>query len=674
MLVDALALTDVGGVEVHGPPFGELARRIGRDVITLRRVVIDPRYAQSLRVVGVGTHRLLYFAGLDDDAARQRVFVFQHQRQARVVLVGRVELRISCLIGVVRNLEPLRVEGPEPRPLDRTGVLCDQRIGAVLGECIGDVGVGEQTEIILRDAVPFAFGAGVLAAHSRHQAPASEIGRRDAVRRGDVLRVVDRETLVVVARPCVVFQVFVQRVVVHVVVGVLGSGPQRPAGRELLVEGQRGGGHVVDRDRIVAVGRVCGGRGGRSGYAAEVVVLGVRGAAVVVGQHLERRTQRVDLPDVVERQRVVVARREIVIAAVGAGHTLCGREVRVGVVGTFFAVAPVFELRADALAGIDLVHRTEARAEIPVAFEFFGVGFETVAARRVAGVFVRFEFVGFEVEPRQPVEVEPSRMVVDARTGIDRPHPAAQPRIDRQRPLHAVFAAFAERYPDDAARRIRIVVRAGRGHDLDFLDVVGAQRTQVGQQLRRFHAQLAVVDVHLRTALAVDRDLLVVHPYARSALQQFDAILADRRRGVGHIDDKAVGLAADQLRLDHHALDLRRGAFQHDVAQIVVRIDAHLPQDGIETQILDREGVFARRDLQLETSGVVGRHAGHLLAAPEQYHRRILHGLSLRVHDAASGRIHAGRYCVRRSHCEQQDKEDKFFHNILRLIVICVAF
>jgi len=122
------------------------------------------------------------------------------------------------------------------------------------------------------------------------------------------------------------------------------------------------------------------------------------------------------------------------------------------------------------------------------------------------------------------------------------------------------------------------------------------------------------------------------------------------------------------------ALDLRRGAFQHDVAQIVVRFDAHLPQNGIETQILDREGVFARRDLQLEASVVVGRHAGHLLAAPEQHHRRILHGLPLLVHDAAAGRIHAGRCCVRRSHCEQQDKEDKFFHNILRLIVICVAF
>ena len=74
-------------------------------------------------------------------------------------------------------------------------------------------------------------------------------------------------------------------------------------------------------------------------------------------------------------------------------------------------------------------------------------------------------------------------------------------------------------------------------------------------------------------------------------------------------------------------------------------------------------------------TGVMGASmAGHLLAAPEQHHRRILHGLPLLVHDAAAGRIHAGRCCVRRSHCEQQDKEDKFFHNILRLIVICVAF
>lgn len=132
VLVDALPLPDVGEVEVHRPPFGELERCVGREVIVFRRVEVCPRQAQARRVVRVGAYRLLYLVALDRHAAREGVLVLEHQRQADVLLVSRVEFGVSRLVGVVRDLEPLRVEAPEARALDRAGILGDERVGPSL--------------------------------------------------------------------------------------------------------------------------------------------------------------------------------------------------------------------------------------------------------------------------------------------------------------------------------------------------------------------------------------------------------------------------------------------------------------------------------------------------------------------------------------------------------------
>ena len=111
--------------------------------------------------------------------------------------------------------------------------------------------------------------------------------------------------------------------------------------------GQRRRGDVVDALGVVAVGRIR--RRSRSRHAAEVVVLGVGFAARVVGKEFERRAERVDLADVVERRRVVVADVEFVEMAVRACHRAGVLEIRVGVVRLPVPVAPVLELRADAV-------------------------------------------------------------------------------------------------------------------------------------------------------------------------------------------------------------------------------------------------------------------------------------------------------------------------------------
>ena len=45
----------------------------------------------------------------------------------------------------------------------------------------------------------------------------------------------------------------------------------------------------------------------------------------------------------------------------------------------------------------------------------------------------------------------------------------------------------------------------------------------------------------------------------------------------------------DELRLDHHAFDPGRRAFHHDLAQVVVLLDPHLPHDGVEPEVLYRQ-------------------------------------------------------------------------------------
>ena len=136
------------------------------------------------------------------------------------------------------------------------------------------------------------MGVGVLAAQAGHEAPAAELRGGDGIRRSDVLGVVDRVALVVVSEPVAALPIFVEGVVVHVVEGVLGPGLERPAGREVLFEGEGCRGDVVDARGGIAVDGVDVGAPGR-GDAASVVVSGVGIAAGVVGQDLEGRPEGV---------------------------------------------------------------------------------------------------------------------------------------------------------------------------------------------------------------------------------------------------------------------------------------------------------------------------------------------------------------------------------------------
>ena len=264
-------------------------------------------------------------------------------------------------------------------------------------------------------------------------------------------------------------------------------------------------------------------------------------------------------------------------------------------------------------------------------------------------------------------------MDVDIGRGVVLVNDPGLRRVERHRAVDAVLAALFERDADDAARRIGVVVGARGGHDLDLLNLLGPERPQVGEQLFGLHAQLPVVDVDLRTALAVDRNLLAVDPDAGGAFQQFHAVLADGRRGVGHVDHEPVRLAPHQPGLHHHALDAGRRGPHHEVAQIVIQLHAHRLGHGVEPEELDLQRVAARRGFQLETPLGVGRAARHLFGAFQQYDRCIFDGISLLVHHAARRGVEAG---CREPACgrgQDDDEEDQFFHNILLCTLFVVA-
>ena len=251
--VEPLAAPHVGGADVERHPLGGPEGEVGREVVGLRVVVVDPQRAEHVGVVGVGGDRLVDFVALERRARRERVFVREHQREAHVVGVGRDEVRIADLVGVVGDLHAPRREVPEAGALDRAGILRDERVGAVVGQRVGEVGVGEEREVLLSRLAAAAAGGGVFAADARHEAPASEVGRCDAVERRDVFHVVVGVALGVVAQPLLAAQPLVEGVVAHVVVGVLGAGLQAPAGREALLERERQCRHVVGAARVVAV-------------------------------------------------------------------------------------------------------------------------------------------------------------------------------------------------------------------------------------------------------------------------------------------------------------------------------------------------------------------------------------------------------------------------------------
>ena len=363
--------------------------------------------------------------------------------------------------------------------------------------------------------------------------------------------VVDAETLVVVAHPLLLLEVLVEGVVAGVVARILGAGLEAPFRRELLVEGQRQRGNLERVVRVVAVGRVDGGQSFGL-YVAEVVVVRRGFAAGVVAQHLELRPQRVDFPDVVEGPLVAVARRAEPAVGLGGGAVA---HHRVGLRRAALRHAEVGELGAHAVAVVDFVDGPEPAASRRVVVLHGRFGIEPLAAGRVVGLFGREDLRGSERGPGRSVDVEAPAVDADVGCRHVRTAHLALRRAHRDRAVQAVLAPLAERDFDDTARGVGIVVGAGDGHHLDFLNLLGPQRAQVGEQLLGLHAQLAVVDEDLRAALAVDGYLVVAHPDARRLFEQLDAVAPDGRGGVGHVDHEAVGFAADELRLDGHPFD-----------------------------------------------------------------------------------------------------------------------
>lgn len=216
--------------------------------------------------------------------------------------------------------------------------------------------------------------------------------------------------------------------------------------------------------------------------------------------------------------------------------------------------------------------------------------------------------------------------------------------------------------------------RRRRRYDLDLLDLLGAQRAQVGEQLLGLHAQFAVVDIDLRARLAVYRDLLVVDPNARCAFQQLDAVLADRRRGVGHVDHEAVGLAADELRLDHHAFDPGRRAFSSRS-----RPGRCSPRPAPAARRGRTRGIvptgYTRPKALSARSGPCRRWPcpppGRCLSAARPW--RTPRPVPVRPPRGPRPDRCGLRMRLRRP-AQYYDEEDKFFHTILSLFVICTAF
>ena len=553
MAREAHAVVDVVGVEVERPPLGELERQACGQVVARRAVVVEPEDAQHVGILGVGNHVLVDFVVDDADAGRQRVLVGEHRREAHVARVAGEQVGVARLVGVVRNLRAVGHERPEARAADGPRILRHERVGSVAAQRVGDVGVGEEAEVVLLDAVAPPVGAGVLAAQPRRDAPAAELGRHDAVGGSDVFGVVDAETLVVVAHPLLLLEVLVEGVVAGVVARILGAGLEAPFRRELLVEGQRQRGNLERVVRVVAVGRVDGGQSFGL-YVAEVVVVRRGFAAGVVAQHLELRPQRVDFPDVVEGPLVAVRGACRTEPAVGLGGGAVAHH-RVGQRRAALRHAEVGELGTHAVTVVDFVDGSEPAASRHVVVLHGRFGIEPLAAGRVVGLFGRAGLRGPERRPGRGVDVEAPAVDADVGCRHVRTAHLALRRAHRDRAVQAVLAPLAERDFDDAARRVGIVVGAGDGHHLDFLNLLGPQRAQVGEQLLGLHAQLAVVDEDLRAALAVDGYLVVAHPDARRLFEQLDAVAPDGRGGVGHVDHEAVGFAADELRLDGHPFD-----------------------------------------------------------------------------------------------------------------------
>ena len=296
------------------------------------------------------------------------------------------------------------------------------------------------------------------------------------------------------------------------------------------------------------------------------------------------------------------------------------------------------------------------------------MGGQPFVARLVAGPLVEAQGRAARRSPGGEVQVDAARAAREVARRVVAGDVAALARFERQRALHPSLAPPAQRDLQDAARRIGVGVGARDGDHLDLLDLRGAQRAQVGEQPFGLHAQFALAHEDLRSRLAVDRDLVVGDPDARSRFEQLHAVLADGRGGVGHVHDVAVGLAPDELRLDDHPFDRRGGALQHDVAQVGrAGGDAHRTLLRLVAERLDRERVRPLGSLQREAAVAAGGRAGRLFAVAQQHDGGEFHAVAAFVRRAArQGGGAGGKAAVQPEDQGADEKQEQLieFHGV----------
>ena len=188
-------------------------------------------------------------------------------------------------------------------------------------------------------------------------------------------------------------------------------------------------------------------------------------------------------------------------------------------------------------------------------------------------------------------------------------------------------------------------------YDLDLLHVVVLEVAQVVEQLLVGVSQLAVVDIDLRSRLAVDRNLVVVYEYTRRGLQQLHAVLAYRRGHVGHVHHETVGLAPYDLRLDLDPLDLDGRTLHPECAEIAGPLYYDMAVYGFITKKLDYEIVFAVGYVHAEFAVVVGSGPGNLVVALHGYYRGVCNRFTFFVFNRSGyGRLLCGKNLGRNHH------------------------
>ena len=156
------------------------------------------------------------------------------------------------------------------------------------------------------------------------------------------------------------------------------------------------------------------------------------------------------------------------------------------------------------------------------------------------------------------------------------------------RTCHAVAARFAHRDLDDAARRVGVVVGTRYGDHLNLLHILGIERTQVSRQIVAREVQHSLIDHNARARGAVDRDIVALNPYTRGGREDLHTIFTERHSGVvGHIDNKAIGLAGDQSSCYDHLANRVRCGCDRNVTQIGALCDVERTVVGRVTDILN---------------------------------------------------------------------------------------